>query len=64
MHLEGMQSRTMLFSWILKNFLRVAGRNTKNQHMLSSGFQFLKLYLKIYLKALLVSDPQEFESAY
>lgn len=54
----------MLFSWILKNFLRVAGRNTKNQHMLSSGFQFLKLYLKIYLKALLVSDPQEFESAY
>lgn len=39
---EAIQSRAVLFSWILSKFLRVVRRKTKKQCMLSSGLPFFK----------------------
>lgn len=47
--------QTVLFTWILNKFLRVARLNTKKKFQDS---HFLNSQLKMYLKTFLVNDPQ------
>lgn len=53
-----------LFLLDFEPFSLCSGEKNKKECMLYSRFQFLKLIFYIYLKVLLVNDPQQFEIPY